>query len=115
MGSSHYNSLSDIKLIINFNSLKKYTEDLINILGKENYEIQILNKYLTEDNMKKLKTLEEHNLLFFESSESKLNGIACPNCGEELIDINPNVILTSYPPKTLIGCNSCEFNGDRNI
>lgn len=67
---------------------------------------------------KKLKTLEEHNgrsWAWFSSfnQEPQLNGIACPNCGEELYDTNPNVTLTSDPPQKNIGCIKCDYKGYR--
>ena len=54
---------------------------------------------------KKLKNLDEHNdapaqihsNIF--SNSPRLNGIACPNCGEELYDSRPMVVLTSLPAK----------------
>lgn len=46
------------------------------------------------------------------SNTPRLNGIACPNCGEEMFDINPHVTLTSYPPKKDIGCK-CGYKGYR--
>lgn len=42
-----------------------------------------------------------------------LNGIACPNCGKELYDSNPNIKLTSNPPQKHIHCESCNYKGHR--
>ena len=65
--------------------------------------------------MEKLKTLEEHNSLTNNSPyELKLNGIACPNCGEELFDSQPDIILMTNPPKKHIECGNCGFEGYRN-
>lgn len=70
---------------------------------------------------KKLKSLFEHNnmsstfyLGLIEQSPVP-NGIACPKCGEELLDTNPNVTLTSMPPKKNVGCSSdkCDYTGYR--
>ena len=71
-----------------------------------------------------LKTLEEHNSRkFYEfgvvGSNFNFfpvkNGIACPNCGDELVDVNPNKILTSNPPKKFIKCQNekCSYAGYR--
>ena len=65
--------------------------------------------------MNKLKTLEEHNT---EALKPKVepkynNGIACPNCGKELIDSNPYLILTSNPPQTATKCLNCGYQGSR--
>jgi len=70
---------------------------------------------------KKLKSLEEHNnsLLIsgsgFWNSEPVKNGIACPKCGDELVDVNPNEVLTSIPPKKFIRCENknCGYSGYR--
>lgn len=68
---------------------------------------------------KKLKSLEQHNsesMNFQYSMYSNLprpNGIACPECGEELLDSNPNMTLTSYPAKKSIHCPKCKYNGYR--
>jgi hypothetical protein len=35
-----------------------------------------------------------------------LNGIACPECGEELVDSEP-YIITSFPPKRKVHCLAC--------
>jgi hypothetical protein len=41
------------------------------------------------------------------------NGIACDKCEEELLDTNPNLILTSYPPQKNVHCEGCGFRGYR--
>lgn len=68
---------------------------------------------------KKLKSLDEHNSnswsnysSMFENSP-KPNGIACPKCGEELMDSQPMMTLTSNPPKKDIHCPSCGYVGYR--
>ena len=53
---------------------------------------------------KALETLEEHNCraIGFFSGPVKgpvKNGIACPDCGSELMDSSPLVCLTSHPPQ----------------
>ena len=62
---------------------------------------------------KKLKTLEDHNRekenfgydLYV--NEPIPNGIACPECGKEMMDSNPYMTLASIPPKKNINCPSC--------
>ncbi len=68
---------------------------------------------------KKLKNLSEHNA---ESSKKqyalndqspRLNGIACPKCGEELYDSKPMVTLTSWPAQKNVHCSKCDHVGYR--
>lgn len=69
--------------------------------------------------MKTLKTLEESNTqnrkYFYQMSDNspKLNGIACPKCGAELLDSTPDIVLTSYPPQFNIHCSKCDYKGYR--
>lgn len=70
---------------------------------------------------RKLKSLIEHNTInstfhwSLMGQKPTLNGIACPKCGKELLDTQPNVTLTSIPPKKNIGCSSdkCDYTGYR--
>lgn len=68
---------------------------------------------------KKLKSLEDYNAqqreYHFNVSidKSVLNGIACPKCGEEMMDSNPMVVLTSYPPQKNVNCSKCDYVGYR--
>jgi len=71
---------------------------------------------------KQLKTLEENNALAFSGTRvdfnsPKLNGIACPKCGSELLDSQPNVTFTSNPAQKKTKCSSekCDYNGYRFI
>jgi len=48
----------------------------------------------------------------FDSSPQP-NGIACPNCSEELMDSNPMVTLTSHPAQKNVHCSSCDYVGYR--
>lgn len=41
------------------------------------------------------------------------NGIACPECGTELFDSCPLMMLTSNPPKKTIHCEACDYRGYR--
>jgi hypothetical protein len=68
---------------------------------------------------KNLKSLDEYNgervqyHFNLMSEQPRLNGIACPKCGEELVDTNPMVTLTSYPPQKNVNCLKCEYIGYR--
>ena len=71
---------------------------------------------------KKLKTLEENNAFAFSGTgvdfnAPRLNGIACPKCGSELFDSNPNITLTSFPAQKNTHCSSekCDYTGYRFI
>ncbi len=66
-----------------------------------------------------LKNLEEHNtererLYRFTYEYPQPNGIACPECREELMDSDA-LSLTSMPPKRNIHCpgRNCVFMGYR--
>jgi hypothetical protein len=41
------------------------------------------------------------------------NGIACPDCGGELWDSSPGLILTSSPPQKNVHCPACHYRGFR--
>ena len=66
-----------------------------------------------------LKTLDEHNYnaASFQMSMIKdkptPNGIECPNCGEELMDSQPNITLTTFPAKKNVNCSKCDYTGYR--
>ena len=67
---------------------------------------------------KNLKSLDEHNSTahnwhMTDWSKPQPNGIACPECGEELMDTNPMITLTSMPPKKNIHCPECKYVGYR--
>jgi DNA-directed RNA polymerase subunit RPC12/RpoP len=47
------------------------------------------------------------------SIEPRPNGIACPKCGKELMDTNPNMTLTSYPAQKNVHCPKCGYTGYR--
>lgn len=42
-----------------------------------------------------------------------LNGISCPDCGEELVDVDQTKILCSHPPKLEVMCTFCGFKSFR--
>ena len=64
-----------------------------------------------------MKTLDEHNAERIRyhglTSEPRPNGISCPNCGDELVDTQPMMTLTSNPPQKKIGCLKCNYSGYR--
>ena len=41
------------------------------------------------------------------------NGIACPDCGLELYDIDRDFILASYPAQLKVWCDGCHYEGFR--
>jgi DNA-directed RNA polymerase subunit RPC12/RpoP len=61
-----------------------------------------------------LKSLEDHNRQAWTFTTGPVkNGIACPNCGSELMDSNPSICLTSHPPQWAIHCPECGYSGTR--
>ena len=66
--------------------------------------------------MKNLISLDDHNArkmgAHLDPLMPVLNGIACPECGDELYDTNNSVVLTC-PPKYRIHCD-CGYRGYRN-
>lgn len=62
--------------------------------------------------MKRLLSLEEFNDNVTIGRTTMYNGIACPNCGEELVDVD-DTILCSTPPQKNTACQSCNYIGYR--
>lgn len=67
---------------------------------------------------KTLISLEENNrakmaLRSGVSTKCKGNGIACPNCGKELVDTTPGFPLMSDPPRYPAHCPHCSWRGER--
>ena len=59
----------------------------------------------------KLKSLKQHNdykLTNVFGVNSTNSGFACPICTSELIYTNPNLMLTSHPPKREVRCSNCK-------
>jgi len=48
-------------------------------------------------------------------NKPRLNGIACPECGAELMDTSPGQVLASLPPRTAIHCSECNYTGSRIV
>lgn len=67
-------------------------------------------KSLDEFNAEKRKLYEEHDTYF---SRPRRNGIACPKCGKELWDSQPNMTLSSNPPQKNVACLACDYVGFR--
>lgn len=69
------------------------------------------------DTEKKLVSLEDYNaqkILGLQHQYKPIpNGIACPNCGHELVDSSPFSDLTVYPPQKNVHCQECYFLGFR--
>ena len=66
-----------------------------------------------------LKNLSEHNRekslqwQWQSAVNSQPNGIACPECGQELLDTNPDQVLLTAPPQFRVHCSSCDYTGTR--
>ena len=59
----------------------------------------------------KLKSLKDHNdgkVFDVYGGNSFKSGLACPKCGSELYYNNPDMVLTSNPPKRSVECNNCK-------
>lgn len=65
-----------------------------------------------EEAASKLKSLKDHNdgrrLFDAYGGNSVKSGIACPKCGSELYYNNPDMVLTSNPPKRSVVCKNCK-------
>jgi len=93
--------------------------------GKTTYLDELLGKNKEEGGSTTTSTnsglvsLDEHNSNAWStqtgwfSNEPKPNGIACSECGEELMDSNPNTTLTSYPAQKNVHCSKCGTKGYR--
>ena len=59
----------------------------------------------------KLKSLKDHNdgkVFDAYGGGSFKSGLACPKCGSELYYNNPDMVLTSNPPKRSVECKNCK-------
>jgi len=62
----------------------------------------------------KLIPLEEHNRRKLMGALPSIpNGIACPKCGKELMDSNPDCILLTHPNQCRVHCPHCDWSGTR--
>jgi len=61
-----------------------------------------------------MKTIKEHEKEFWKRykkpEKESLSGVACPECGEELLVDNTKV-LASYPPQREVKCPKCGYFG----
>ena len=65
-----------------------------------------------------LKNLDEYNKEFIEKFKRErkcYNGLACPQCGEELRDREPGMFLASNPAQSIVICDGCGFTGKRYV
>lgn len=46
-------------------------------------------------------------------AEHRRTGIACPSCGNELLDSDPHTTLASDPPQKRVHCSECDYIGCR--
>lgn len=96
--------------------IRSELEDLNEVLRQI---VKVLPDALTGPAVPRLKTLKEHDDAILSKSSvgsvegSRPNGIACPECGKELVDTNPSVTLTSNPPQKRVGCRRCRWIGTR--
>lgn len=66
-----------------------------------------------------METLEDYNRRrrqeqhYTDSSQPRPNGIACPQCGAEMLDSRPGETLTSNPPQKNVHCPKCGYAGYR--
>ena len=64
-----------------------------------------------------LKSLEEVNRQALNNPQKhrKNNGIACPDCKEELSDSLEDVLYLTFPAKIKVVCEKCKFIGYKYI
>jgi hypothetical protein len=55
----------------------------------------------------------EYEATSWDSSVPTPNGLACPQCGVELMDTDPGVTLMSNPPQKAVHCEACGHQGYR--
>ena len=66
---------------------------------------------MKQDKEPELMPLKQHNdskLTNVFGVNSKNSGFACPICTSEMIYTNPNMMLTSHPPKREVRCSNCK-------
>ena len=66
-------------------------------------------------NEKKLISLEEHDDTWGNIGFGSKNGIACPNCGEEMSDSDDGVMYYSFPGQINVICHACGYKGRRYL
>jgi hypothetical protein len=67
--------------------------------------------------MAELKSLHEFNrdrrAALRQQEGPQPNGIACPNCADEMLDSNPDAVLLTDPLQKAIHCPTCQYKGYR--
>jgi DNA-directed RNA polymerase subunit RPC12/RpoP len=126
--------INQAKNLIEYIYLKKEKEQIINanrdgvdmvvdkkdFISGEQYYNETFNTTKTSTHGG-LKSLDEHNSNAWStqvnmySDDPRRNGIACPECGNELMDTNPMMTLTSHPAKKNVHCPKCEYKGYRIV
>ena len=64
----------------------------------------------TLDDYNRRRCQEQH---YADSGRPRPNGIACPQCGSEMLDSQPGMTLTSNPPQKNVHCPKCGYAGYR--
>lgn len=62
---------------------------------------------------KEFPTLDEYNKLreeLIKKSYVSFAQVVCPSCGDKMFYLNPDQILTSFPPKKEVYCD-CGYTG----
>lgn len=84
---------------------------------EENLKSEEHTKAKAGPKKKGLVTLQNFNAerikLYAEAALSKPNGIECPKCGNELMDVNPNDVFGTDPPTMEVACSTCDYRGKR--
>lgn len=94
-------------------------ESMIKVRNKLNEEPKTETAPIIDKPRKDLVSLEEYNdrarkgTMMSYGNEPVPNGIACPKCGEELMDSNPMMTLTSFPAQKNVNCSKCDYVGYR--
>jgi hypothetical protein len=78
----------------------------------------VLAEFAKTKTAKPLISLEDWNKRKWEQAHPPKtplwNGVACPKCGKEMFDVDPDYILCSMPPQIEVGC-TCGFRGNRFV
>lgn len=77
-------------------------------------QVQICLETSTGKPLISLQAFNETNRQKFDLSNKPIpNGIACPECGTELLDSSPLITLNSLPPKKNVHCPQCGWESYR--
>ena len=96
-------------------SVKDYADSLNNESNLKYFNATTGKWYnaelMKQDTKPELMPLKQHNdskLTNVFGVNSKNSGFACPICTSELIYTNPDMMLTSHPPKREVRCSNCK-------